>query len=151
MTYSAISDAELGVNKPGTSSLMFRLRDNPLSIFSSLGFGTGAKVFTSAETAIVVNTASTFPHGLAQQPLIVQPWLVCITAEQGYAIGDRVMVPQLHNTTGGQGYGFAVFLDDATNVKVHMGTGRPGIYRRDTGAFGIVTAANWKFYIRAWG
>ena len=34
-TYSAITDAELAVNKPLTSSLMFRLRDNPLALFET--------------------------------------------------------------------------------------------------------------------
>lgn len=34
-SYSAITDAELAVNKPITSSLMFRLRDNPEALFET--------------------------------------------------------------------------------------------------------------------
>ena len=35
VAFSAITDAELAVNKPITSSLMFRLRDNPTATFET--------------------------------------------------------------------------------------------------------------------
>ena len=99
-----------------------------------------------------MNTTTIFPHGLTQQPLIVQPWLKCIVNDGGYSAGDRVLLPMLHNTTEGFGYGYAVWLDDNTNIKIHTGNRGPALYNRSTGAvFIITTLANWKMYVRAWG
>ena len=150
-TYSAIAGSELAVNKPLTASLMSRLSDNPIAIFEQMGFAATTKVFTSAETPWVANTTTVFPHSLSQQPLIVQPWIICTTAEYGYAIGDKVLLPMFHNPSDGRGYGYAVWLNDTTNVEVHTGTYGPGLYNRTTGAYAIGTVANWSLYVRAWG
>lgn len=82
-------------------------------------------------------------HGLLSTPTQVRAVLVCITAEQGYSIGDEVQLGV--GVASGQG----IVAADATNVTIIL-QGTPGIANKSTGLAGSITLADWKLVLRAW-
>jgi len=158
-TYSAIATSELAVNKPVTSSLMTRLRDNPIAVFEQLGYSTTSRVFVSAEYAIGSGTSYTIPHGLSIAASDItktdfEIFLVCKTAELGYAVGDIVRFDSMHPTSASTaGVGIVVIID-STNIKIKFGNNSPnGIYALSfaTGAPTGFTTANWKVIFKLRG
>ena len=108
-----------------------------------LGF---TKVFISADQNVpTVSGTTTIAHNLGSVPFWGFIYLRCITAELGYAIGDRV------NVTGVYSASTLTLAFDATNVYiVNNGVSVP-IQHRTTGANTNVTPANWKLVAEAWG
>ena len=82
-------------------------------------------------------------HGLISAPPLAIAVLHCITAEQGYSIGDEVQVGV--GTASGQ----AQVAVDAANVTLLL-QGTPSVANKSTGVPASITLANWKLILRAW-
>ena len=151
-TYSAIAGSELAVNKPLTSSLMTRLSDNPLAIFEQLGWAVTANVFISAEQTIVAASTFTVNHGLTSfSPTngIVQAFMICKVAEQGYGVGDVVPINISGDVAGGNS-GTSIILS-ATQITGRIGQGGTNITNATTGVAAIATVASWRLVISVRG
>ncbi len=98
--------------------------------------------FESAETALAgTGTNTAIAHGLGSVPRVIYVVLRCKTAELGYSVGDEVQYVNRNSD--------ATVSADATNVNITQNTA-PGVVRRDTFTFLAITAANWKFVVRAY-
>lgn len=119
-------------------------------ILSFLGF---SAYFESAEQTITSAGALTIAHGLGREPIFIQTFLVCKTAEDGYTAGQKVIVnPSLSADGGGaSGLGTAI-VPDATNINVRYGD-TATVFQHlhfTTGVLVTLTNANWRLVIRAW-
>lgn len=152
MAYSAIAASELLVNKPLTASLMSRLDENPKALFAQMGFDVNVGYFESAELAVTAGATATVAHSLANEPIMVQGHLVCVTTDGAWAVDDRIY---------DIGFGFHVnnspcgiiIGSNATDVKYSIGSDSTAVnaLNASTGAGINLTLANWKLVIRAWG
>jgi hypothetical protein len=109
------------------------------------------KSFESAQQTITVGGSLTLAHGLGTTPKLYLPFLQCTTGEGGYSIGDEVM-PATNNIDTGSNGRNATIVPDSTNLTVRFGNiaGVFNIVNKSTGADLLITAANWKFVMRAW-
>lgn len=102
---------------------------------------------TRSETAgqiITAGGALTLVHGLSATPKKVWYDLICVTAELGYSVGQR-LVAQSVTGKNGAGPGLTI-VPDATNLNIRFNNGSPvfQICRFDTGAQVNITNANWR-------
>ena len=103
----------------------------------------------TAGTSCVQNpwTASaktTTAHGLGATPTMVVAYLENISAELGYAVGDRInlIVAQTAADSG------SIISWDATNVDIISHSVRPYVVNKTTPASMVqITAANWKVVV----
>lgn len=94
------------------------------------------------QSPVVLSTATVQAHGLSAQPTMVVAYLECLTAELGYAIGDRVHMQFKDNGAGNFGY---MVEWDATNVRILQANTAPQVLNRTTPAGpNSITLANWK-------
>lgn len=108
--------------------------------------------FESAEQTISQNGTLTLPHGLGVTPTLVQTFLVCKTAEYGYAVGEVITISNASDKEDGAAAGGNQLKLDATNIVVRYAN-RSSVYnvmRDDTGFSGSLTNANWRLVVRAW-
>jgi hypothetical protein len=99
--------------------------------------------FTSAETTVPTGaTTTSIAHGLTTVPSLVQAVLRNKTAEQGYSIGDELLFVTGFNSQLNT-------VSDATNVVI-VQAATPNIPNKTTGTGFTLTAANWKWVVRAW-
>lgn len=106
--------------------------------------------FVSANQTITANGLLTLAHGLGGAPKFWQPFLVCTTADTGYAINDIVAVnPGVYDSGGGTGFGQAIYAD-ATNVYVRFGPSGYSIANKTLGTPNTITNANWRLVIKAY-
>lgn len=92
-------------------------------------------------------TRVTFSHGLGRNPYLVQWYLQCTTANNGYAIGDRLTwgAGLSHGTSqnGMQAY--------ANTTEVSAYTDGPTGRNKSTNAgFQLTTSTNWKLVVEVW-
>lgn len=110
-----------------------------------------SKEYVSSQQVITAGGLLTLAHGLAANPKLVQAFLVCQTAEQGYSVGDEVPVSLDSQGTNSLTWG-AVCTWDTTNLYVRP-SGTAGsfilLHKTSTAAFQI-TNANWRIIMRAW-
>lgn len=109
--------------------------------------------YVSAQQTITAGGALTLAHGLGVKPDLVTASIVCVTAENGYAVGYEVPLPVTSFIGDGAGTtsGWTV-VADATNINVRFGNQSPVMPkgpRFDTGADCTFSDANWKFVFRA--
>jgi hypothetical protein len=105
--------------------------------------------YTSAEQTITSGGALALAHGLGAAPKLVYAFIKCTTAENGYSIGDELIVGQ-HET--GQTNGGVAIVPDATNINIRFGSTATtfGGANKGTGSNVLFTNANWNFIVRAW-
>lgn len=105
--------------------------------------------FTSTAGAIpAANSSTSYAHGLGAVPWDAFVLLTCITADQGWTVGQQVKVPGGAGTNSSSGFALSW---DATNVDLFMSSG--GIYLpmpASAGAAGAITRANWTLQIKTW-
>lgn len=138
---AAIAAAGLTPNPSSTGQLA-------AAVEARVAAGFHGRAYVSAETAIANSGQYTFDHGLGARPDVVTLDLVCTAAEAGYSVGDVITVspgsdPQ--NLVEGLSV-----LKTSTTVTVGVGSNGPSEYVfKNSGAGGILTAANWKLIVRA--
>lgn len=93
-----------------------------------------------ANGTIAISTAITVAHNLGQKPDIVQTWLECVTASNGYAVGDRITTFATNEPA---------FSNNATNISIAFSSVLPAIFPKAGGAAVVITAANWKANMRS--
>lgn len=109
-----------------------------------------AESFESAEQTITSAGALTIAHGLSAAPSLVQARLVCKIAEDGFSIGDELMVNA--NTiisTSDRGLNIT---PDSTNINVRYGANSSpfATLHNTTGVHVLLGNAGWRLVVRAW-
>ena len=105
--------------------------------------------YTSPDQVITAGGALTLSHGLAVKPKHVHVILNCITAEDGFSIGDDFILAY-----GNQGNNQGVsIVPDATNLNIRYGSAAAtfSVINKTTGASISITNANWKVRFEATG
>lgn len=124
--------------------------DNSSSVAKSilLSFFPFSQAFTSTNQTVTTAGQLVLAHGFGVVPELVQMRLECLTAEDGYSIGDFVIVDSMHNTAS-QG---ASIVIDATNVTIRMGSSAAAftIANKTTGTFVGITNTRWELIVKAW-
>lgn len=108
------------------------------------------KSFESAQQTITSAGALTIAHSLGASPKLVVAALQCVTAENGYAIGEEVTM-EIGKHDGSPARGLSVKVD-ATNLTVRYASdsGCLEYIHGTTGNNVALTNANWKLVLRAW-
>lgn len=150
MAYSAINDTEIEPGKPITTSLMTRMRDNPLSILSGLGWAPTAKRTISTEFTPTVSSLVTFNHLLTvSNPFEIDysVYLICKTAEHNYSVGDIIAI----NPAGDENDLNSSFSATLTTSQILLRLGGVALVIRNktTGTLATITVANWRLVIKA--
>jgi hypothetical protein len=99
------------------------------------------------ESASWYDTRVTFAHGLGRKPRVVQWSLECTTANNGYAVGDRLTwgAGQSHGTS----QNYSATYANATEVSAY--TSDPTGRNKSTNAgFQLTSSANWKLVVEVW-
>lgn len=98
--------------------------------------------FTSAQTALalIVN----IPHGLGVKPRSFGAKLVCVIAQNGYAIGDEISIAS--GTIPSNNF---VVVADATNITVASDSNTWRYLDRNTPTVNTLTNANWRLVVWA--
>ncbi|WP_347567159.1 terminase family protein [Mesorhizobium sp. WSM4904] len=135
---------------------------SPLATSASVASGLAAKVdvataklqgfYESAQQTITSSGSLTLAHGLGVAPKLVGAFLVCVGAENGYAVGDTIGVnPQSYYDGSAGGRGSTLFCD-ASNVSVRFAANTNVYLMLNKGGTATVnfTNANWRLVIRAW-
>ncbi|MDG4877657.1 hypothetical protein P9273_21375 [Mesorhizobium sp. WSM4935] len=101
--------------------------------------------FESAQQTITAGGPLTLAHGLAAQPKLYLIYLQCVTAENGYAVGDEITF----SATNSNG---VTIVPDATNLNIRYGSNAQPFFanNKNTGANAGLTNANWRAVFRAW-
>jgi hypothetical protein len=94
---------------------------------------------------ITSGMALTINHGLPKAPRFVWLRLKCLTAEQGYAVGDLVHLSPFSVASGTDGVAVAA---NSTQIKVVLQT-LPAVVNFSTNTPAVITAANWDLVVHA--
>jgi len=104
--------------------------------------------YTSSQTAI--GTSMTFAHGLGTVPKLIQVYGVCVSADAGYSVGDKVLFNNASAAFSANSTGLSV-AKDATNVVVTVGVTRAQmLINAADGTLDYITNADWKMVVEAW-
>lgn len=105
------------------------------------------KSFESTQQTITGNGALTLAHSLGVKPNLYLAFLVCVTGEAGYTAGDETIIdPSVSDPGSSRGISL---VPDTTNVNVRYGS-QQSLIHKTSGAWTILTNANWKLVVRAW-
>lgn len=108
------------------ATLIDKIRRNPLGSVDAASFQysiTSAEIFS-------------FDHGFAARPRHADLWIVCVTAELGYAVGDKV------NITNSESVTLSVNKQQCRIAAVTV----PSVVNASNVATAI-TPANWNWFI----
>ena len=141
---SSTADWEDGTSlKPSLAS--------PADLAAAVAAAIAARTFLSTAQTITTAGALTIAHGRAAQPETISYYLECLTAEHGYAVGDRLFdVLGIRDTAVITARGMSV-LADATNIIIRFAN-TIGVFANldvTTGDTVALTNANWELYIVA--
>lgn len=105
--------------------------------------------YVSSDQTITSAGLLTLAHSLGQAPKIINLYLVCATAEAGWAIGDVILVSNNNTSTAENRHTAAYF--DATNVYIRFASATScfTVANKGTGAPVVVTNANFRLRVRA--
>lgn len=113
----------------------------------------GSSVFTSSfvstDQTITAAGSLTLAHGLGAMPTLIQSRLRCTTADNGYSIGDELII----STTGGASTNYGIIcVPDATNLNLRFGSQAQVFWTlgKATGNGVNIVPTSWVFIIRAW-
>ena len=123
----------------------------PLSTKQAVqGFLGYSKIYESPEQTITSGGSVTLAHTLGTRPKFVQIFLVCKTAEHGYAVNDEIPITFTGNNNSAYG---AVITYDTTNIVARYGNNTNAFLglHKATGAGQNFTNTNWRLIVRAWG
>lgn len=103
--------------------------------------------FESSQQTITLGGSLTLAHGLGKKPILFQVIYVCTTTEGNYSVNDEVVWT---TSDAGLAAGLSI-VPDATNINVRYGSSAHNLINKTTGGNFLMTVANWKLVIRAWG
>lgn len=119
----------------------------PLRVSQAIDALANPADYESAQQVISTAAAFTLTHGLGKLPSNVQAWFVCVTASEGWSVGDWYGPIGAETFTDGANNGIAILMN-ATQIKIKLGAQSTPILSSG-GARGI-TYANWRLVVRAW-
>lgn len=109
------------------------------------------KSWQSPEISLVQGGAFNVSHTLGVAPEIIQAFLICKTAENGFSIGGVTPVPNHYQYNGGHD---GVALDVSSSTKISGKFSSAGLpfsgINPSTGASFNFTLANWRLILRAY-
>ncbi|AKA81202.1 hypothetical protein [Pseudomonas synxantha] len=107
------------------------------------------KEFGSAPQIVSNGGLVALAHGLGVVPKIITGELICVTAENGWTVGDIQHISlSPDNDDSGVVTGFAA-RKDATNIYARCGTSGPYGVNINNGTTAVPNAANWRLVLRA--
>jgi hypothetical protein len=119
----------------------------PISTAAQTALNLRVTAYTeSAETTYTTSTTILIAHGLGVVP---KDWHIiwrCITAEQGYAVGDEIPSPEF-KYIGIVLYGYQEQAD-ATNIVLIASVTAPLVFNKTTRIPALPTLANWRIVAR---
>lgn len=95
------------------------------------------------------STAYTQAHGLARHPAHIAVFLECTTIDNGWAVGDRILMATGSVVNASQTSATTV-AENLTNVYLTTAANPPSLNHKTTGAALALTAASWKVIIRVY-
>jgi hypothetical protein len=102
----------------------------------------------AANVTDLLSAATSKPHGLGSAPDDVLVYMVCITTDAGYAVGDKIISSASNQAQSVVTYGYNVLCDD-TNVTIVHGENSQNVYNKSTAALVTTDAAKWKLSFKA--
>lgn len=108
-------------------TLVNRVRSNPLGSVDAASF----------QYSIVSAETFSFDHGFAARPRHVDLFIVCLTAELGFNIGDKVKI------SASAAVGIMVNRTQCQITAVTL----PSIVNPSTNLAAAITAANWNWFV----
>lgn len=117
--------------------------------YDSSFFGTPFTTsFTSTNMLFASGGQLIMSHALGGTPTLVQPRVICLSADLNYSANDEVIIPAY---TGSDGRGIAVLVN-STNIVVRWGdAGSPlALGDKNSGAYTSATTAKWALIMKAW-
>jgi hypothetical protein len=128
------------------TSLMTPLRTKE-AIASQAPIG---KVFESSQITITPSSQTILTHNFGGLPKIVLYEIVCVTAEFGFSVGDRISLggSQAYIPTIDRGIGLSF---NQTNIWVRVGANSSSfeVISKSSGARVILTNSSWRLVVRA--
>jgi hypothetical protein len=120
---------------------------HPASAISGLIF---TKSFESSQQTITSAGTLSLVHGLGGKPKLLSTSIVCVEAENGYAVGDEVVLDLGASPSTDQG--IAVAPSDEAIVIRFGALAMTSLVQlnKTTGARASVTNSRWKLIVRAW-
>jgi len=106
--------------------------------------------YVSSAQTITSGGLLTLAHGLGSIPYNIMTSVVCTTANNGYSIGDVIIMPPSISISG-TAYGLASYAD-ATNIYIRFAnTATTALVSavKNTGAYALLTNTAWQLYVRA--
>lgn len=137
------SDAEFQAGTAADRSV------TPSNVLTGLGF---ADFYDSPQQTITAGGGLTLAHGLTREPVNIQTFIVCTSAEFGYTAGNKLLVPPGDDSGSASGLGVAI-VPDATNLNCRYGNNAAVFIGKNFGTGAVVsfTNTNWRLIVRAWG
>ena len=102
--------------------------------------------YRSSAINIVLGSSGTVAHGLGVRPRTYRAILRCVTANNGYVVGEELAFTSEVSDTADRGVSCST--QNATNLKWRIGTSGVRLLN-DTGGNLDITPANWQLYIEA--
>lgn len=106
------------------------------------------KYVESGFYTVTTSGAVSFTHGLGMAPKVVQTYLKCIVAEQGYSVGDIVLI-DLNNSASTYRMTSAVVGETSIDIRFSDKANCFALPDKSTGTAAVVTNTNWELQIRA--
>lgn len=111
------------------------------------------KYFESAQQTLGGGGTRTVAHGFGFRPKFYLAFLQCVANDWNYAVGDEILAPMSNIDAGNNGRDM-VLKADAVNIYIqygNLGTQFINALQWGTGANVLLTSANWRLVVRAWG
>jgi hypothetical protein len=141
---------EIGVEYGGISTSLYPNGDIRFSgdMLSEYGLGLKAalKVFRSGNQPYVTNGSGSVGHGLGIKPSKLSAYLVCTTAQDGWAVGDEMEVGAF-NYFNNASYGIT-FWADATNIYWRLAANGLVLISKANGTTFVAAPANFALRLR---
>jgi hypothetical protein len=144
------------VNDGSATFRVRRLNASTVSVTRIESGSSGAlisKQYESSAQTITSAGSLTLAHGLGSDPLIIYAYLVCLSADNNYSIGDKVPISiDMNNDQSTTSRGISVVFD-STNLNVRFGAQVGSLFlmlNKNSGARGSATNTKWSIIFRAY-
>lgn len=140
--------ARLGTGAPSSSNF---LRGD--GAWSAALTPTFTKSFVSAEQTITAAGTLSLAHGLAEPPRLMEPVMICKTAENGYSVNDIIPANLSVSSSASDNFGASFEISGSTNIVIRFGNNPVSSFlalNKTTGAAVALTNANWRLIVRAY-
>lgn len=107
-----------------------------------------SEYFQSAEQTITSGGTLTLAHGLSSEPILLQAYVICKTAEFGYSIGDKICLSGFYTTSATGTSNCVEMIPNATNIVCKIGNFFSVFDKTTPTTRPNLTYSNWRLIIR---